>query len=167
MAHAQTNLYLLIAMLALAASSDAARRKIPNWITVAIALMGIASEWMSGGIRAASSGFLAAIAVGAFLAPFWMKKGIGGGDLKLAVAAAVWVGLPRLPQFFLASTFVGAVVALVCYGASGMESRASVRANLYALHAPTWPKAIKTPGKTVLVPYGIGFAVGALYALQS
>src|SRR6266568_3210139 len=166
MVHAQTHLFLLIAMLALAASSDVACRKIPNWITVAIAVTGLASQWMGGGVRAAAGGLVAGLAIGALLAPFWMKKGIGGGDLKLGVAAAVWVGLSQAPQYLLASSLVGAVVALLCYAASSVEARGSIRANLYALHAPTWPKATKTPGKTVLVPYGIGFAAGALYALH-
>jgi prepilin peptidase CpaA len=166
MVHSQTHVLLLVAMLALAASSDAARRKIPNWITVAIALTGVASQWMGGGVRAAAGGLLAGIVIGVFLAPFWMKRGIGGGDFKLGVAAAAWVGLSRLPHYLLVSALVGAAVALVCYAASSVESRASIRANLYALHAPAWPKATKTQGKPVLVPYGIGFAAGALYALQ-
>ncbi len=166
MVHAQTHLLMLTAMLALAASSDVARRKIPNWITVAIAVTGLASQWMGGGVRAAAGGLLAGIGIGAFLAPFWMKRGLGGGDLKLGVAAALWVGLSRLPHYLLASALVGAVVAVLCYAASSMEARGSIRANLYALHAPAWPKAARAPGKAVLVPYGVGFAVGALYALH-
>ncbi len=166
MAHAQGHLFLLTAMLALAAASDAARRKVPNWITVAIAVTGIASQWMGGGFRAAGGGLLAAIGVGAFLAPFWMKRGIGGGDLKLGAAAAAWIGLARLPHYMLASALVGAVVAAACYAASSVEARGSIRANLHALHAPAWPRAAEAPGKTVLVPYGVGFAVGALYALH-
>jgi prepilin peptidase CpaA len=166
MVHAQGHLVLLTAMLALAASSDAARRKIPNWITVAIAVTGLASQWMSGGFRAAGGSLLAGIGVGAFLLPFWMKRGIGGGDLKLGAAAAAWVGLSRLPHYMLASTLVGAIVAVACYAASSLEARGSIRANLQALHAPAWPRAAGGPGKMVLVPYGVGFAVGALYALH-
>ncbi len=166
MAHAQGHVFLLTAMLALAASSDAARRKIPNWITVAIAVTGLASQWMGGGLRAAGGGLLASIGVGLFLAPFWMKRGIGGGDLKLGVAAAAWVGLARLPHYMLASTLVSAIVAVGCYAASSIEARGSICANLYALHAPAWPRAARGPGKTVIVPYGVGFAVGALHALH-
>jgi prepilin peptidase CpaA len=166
MAHAQGHVFLLTAMLALAASSDAARRKIPNWLSVAIAVTGLASQWMGGGLRAAGGGLLAGIGVGLFLAPFWMKRGIGGGDLKLAVAAAVWVGLARLPHYMLASTLVSATVAVGCYAASSIEARGSIRANLYALHAPAWPRAARGPGKTLIVPYGVGFAAGALHALH-
>ncbi len=166
MVHAQGHLFLLTAMLALAASSDAARRKIPNWITVAIAITGLASQWIGGGVRAAGGGLLAGIVAGVFLAPFWMKMGIGGGDLKLGAATAAWVGLSRLPHYLLASTLVGAVVAIACYAASSIEARGSIRANLYAFHAPAWSKATGGPGKAVLVPYGVGFAVGALYALH-
>jgi prepilin peptidase CpaA len=159
-------MFVLTTLLALAASSDAARRKIPNWITVTIAITGLASRFTDGGVRPAASGLLGGIAIGALLALFWIKRGIGGGDLKLGMAAGVWVGLPRLPHYLFASTLVGAAIAVVCYAASSMEARGSIHANLYALHAPTWPKATNTPGKPVLVPYGIGFAVGALYALQ-
>jgi prepilin peptidase CpaA len=166
MVHQTTHLFVLTTMLALAASSDAARRTIPNWITVALAVLGLASQWMGGGVRAAAGGLLAGVAIGALLIPFWMKRGIGGGDLKLGVAAAVWLSIPRLPYYLLASTLVGAAVALICYAASSMEARGSIVANLYAFHAPAWPKAANTRGKPVLVPYGIGFAVGALYAVQ-
>ena len=166
MVHAQTHLFLLAATLALAAASDVSRRKIPNWITVAIAVTGLASQWMGGGVRGAASGALAGIGIAAVLAPFWMKEGIGGGDLKMGAAAAVWVGVARSPQYLLASTLAAAAVAVVCYLVSGTEARGSVRANLVALHVPTWPKASEAPGKAVLVPYGVGFAVGAFYALH-
>jgi prepilin peptidase CpaA len=166
MIHAQTHIFMLVAMLALAASSDAALRKIPNWITMAIAVTGLASQCVGGGIRAAASGLLAGTAIGLLLAPFWLRKGIGGGDLKLGVAAAMWVGLSRVSEYLLASALMGAALALVCYAASSVEARGSIRANLYALHAPAWRNATKTPGKPILVPYGVGFAAGALYALH-
>ncbi len=165
MAHVQPHFILFSTMLVLAASSDVARRKIPNWITVAIAVTGLASQWTSGGVRAAAGGVLAGIVIGALLVPLWLMKGLGGGDLKLGAATALWVGLSRIPHYLFASFLAGGILAVVCYSLSTMEARGSIRANLYALHAPAWRKAAGAPGRTVLVPYGVAFAVGALYAL--
>ncbi len=167
MAYTQTHLAVLALMLALASSSDVGLRKIPNWITVAIAAAGLVAQSAIGGPRAAAGGLLAGIAIGALLAPFWMKRVIGGGDLKLAVAAGIWVGLARSPRYLLASALAGGLLAIVCYALSSREAQASIRTNMYRLHAPSWPQALQKPGRTELVPYGVAFAAGALFALNS
>ncbi len=157
----------LAALLVAAALTDVAWRRISNWNTVAIAVAGVIAQWAAGGIGAAAGGMLAGIVIGALLAPFWIKRIIGGGDLKLAVAAGVWVGLARSPRYLLASALAGGLIAIVCYALSRRGLRAFIRANGYRLHASCWPRALQKPGRPVVVPYGVAFAAGALFTLSS
>lgn len=160
----QSHFALLTVLLALAASSDVARRKIPNWLTVGIALTGLASHLIVGGTSAAASGLLTGALVLALAFPFWMKRLIGGGDVKLAAGAGIWIGLSRCPRYLLASAVAGGMIALACYALSTSEARTSIRANMWRLHAPALPRAA---GGTVLVPYGAAFALGAIFALYT
>jgi prepilin peptidase CpaA len=165
MGYTHAQLAALGVLLAVGSSSDVGLHRIPNWLTVSVGIAGAASQWAVGGWQAAGSGALAGLAVGALLAPFWTKRLIGGGDLKLAAAAGVWVGLARSPRYLLASAIAGGAIALVCYALSGTSARASIRANLTRLHVPRWSRAAEAPGQKVLVPYGAAFAAGALFAL--
>lgn len=165
MVHEGHSLLLLTVLLAVAASLDVVRRRIPNAVAIAIAAAGIAAQLAGGGPRAAGSGVVAALGIGAVLAPFWLRGGIGGGDLKLGAAAAVWVGLPRAPHYLLASALAGAILAIACYALSSRAARASIRSNLRALHAPAWREAAASVESPRLVPYGLAFAAGAFYVL--
>jgi prepilin peptidase CpaA len=165
MGYSQSQLLLLTALLALAASSDAGLRKIPNWVTVATAVAGIACQGAVGGWHAAASGLLAGLAIFAVFFLLWSRRILGGGDLKLAVAAATWVGLRRAPQFLLAAAVAGGLIAAFCYLRAGMEARQAILANARRLHVPTWHAAAR-PAGAVLVPYGAAFAVGALFAIH-
>jgi prepilin peptidase CpaA len=149
----------------LAASWDIRARKIPNPLSVLIAGSGLASCLLAGGIRVALGGLAAGVTTLLLFTPFWLRRAIGGGDLKLAAACAIWVGLPGAPRYLFASCLAGGFLALVCYVLSSAEGRRSVQANVYGLHAPSWPKAAASPGKPLLVPYGVAFAAGALWVL--
>ena len=167
MAYTQTHLLLCAALLGVASSSGVGTRGIPNCITVSIAITGLAADAMAGGLHGAFSGLLAAMVVGGLLAPFWAKRIMRGGDVKLGAAAATWVGLSRSPHYLLASAVAGGIIVVVCYLLANTKARKRVRANVYQLHAPSWPEAAEGSGQPALVPYGVAFAAGALFALQS
>ena len=163
----QLHLVVLAPLLAIAAASDVGRRKIPNWLTVTVAVTGAAAQAFAGGPRAVGDALLAAIVVLALGIVFWAKRMLGGGDVKLAAAAATWVGLSRSPRYLIASALAGGLVATVCYLLSSSDRRFSIRANLYRLHAPQLPADVQSTSGVVLVPYGVAFAAGALFALYS
>jgi len=165
MSMGKAHLILFAALLLVAACFDVILRRIPNWITVAIAASGFASVLVGGGVKAALAGVGAAVGTGLLFVPLWMRRAMGGGDLKLAAACAVWVGLSRSPFYLFASCLAGGALAIICYALSSAEGRRSVRANVYGLHAPSWPRAATSPGKPRLVPYGAAFAAGAIWTV--
>jgi prepilin peptidase CpaA len=165
MDHVQPSLGLLTLMLGVASLCDVRARRIPNWIVVPIAVTGLLSQYMHGGLKAAAGGLLALAIVVTLLLVLWARRALGGGDLKLAAAAATWVGLASLPLYAATSCIVGGLVALYCYFESTATARQEIRANLSRFHAPTIAEARRTAGSPVLVPYGVAFAVGALVTL--
>ena len=157
---------LFAALLGVAAAWDIGRRRIPNGLTVGIAAAGLAAQIVSHGAGGALSGLAAAAIAGALLWPAWAGGALGGGDLKLAVAAGMWVGLSRLLPFGLASAIAGGVLAVVCYAASSREARRGMRRNL--VHAASGLRIeppLRSGDGRVSLPAGVAVAAGALFAV--
>jgi prepilin peptidase CpaA len=153
-------------LLAIAAVSDVVRHRIPNAVTVAVAATGLASVTLRGGWSGALSSSAGLVVVfGALVVP-WRRRAIGGGDLKLAAAAAAWVGLWGLWRYALASALALGAFALLSYLASSEAARREIRANLaLAGRGVSVPVEIGAGGGRVPVPAGAAFAVGALGAV--
>ncbi|ABC82600.1 prepilin peptidase [Anaeromyxobacter dehalogenans] len=152
-------------LLAVAAASDAAGRRISNRITVPLAVGGIAVQ-AAAGLAGAAGALVAVAAVGALLWVPWSRGWLGGGDWKLAVAAAPWVGLGSLASYLTTSAVAAGGLAAVAWVASGGAARRDIGANLRAAAAGR-PLSIpaRAAGDRVSVPAGAAFAVGALCAV--
>ncbi len=155
------------ALLVAAAVWDVARHRIPNAINVCLALAGLGARTYEGGASGALSGIAAGLLAGALLYPAWIRRAVGGGDLKLAVAAGLWVGLSGLGTYLLASAVAGGALAAGCYAASSREARREIRGNLLAIRLGISAPVTVSPGVTggrVPVPAGAAIAAGALAA---
>lgn len=158
--------YLAFAALAaLAAASDCATRRIPNWLSVPLLAGGVVAQALIGPSNALSA-LGAGLLVGLGLLPLWRTHRVGGGDLKLAVAAGAWVGLAALPRYLLASALAAGALALISYATSRADARLAIRANLGAVARGS---AIAPPlgavGGRAPVAAGAAFAVGAAWVL--
>jgi prepilin peptidase CpaA len=106
---------LSFAFLMLAAAwTDMARFTIPNWIPavmIAVWIVSSAPSWAGLGRRGAvSCGVRRLSGVGmALWAPGWL----GGGDVKLIAAGALWFGWPDALMFIVGRAASGGVLALV------------------------------------------------------
>ncbi|HEX9243684.1 MAG TPA: A24 family peptidase [Anaeromyxobacter sp.] len=156
---------MLAVLLGIAAAWDVRRRRIPNELTVSIAVAGLVARALASGAPGAASGLAAALVAGVVLWPAWARGALGGADLKLAVGAGTWVGLSRLVPFALASAVAAGVVGAICYAASSREARQAMRTNLVqaALGMRVAPP-LRSGGGRVSVPAGVAVAVGALFA---
>jgi prepilin peptidase CpaA len=157
---------------------DIAKRRIPNLCTGAAALLGVAAQLVDQGGWSLLSGLAAAVVSVALLYRPWMAGGIGGGDVKMAAAAAIWVGLGGLIRYALAVAAVGGVVALIMYALSRKAIRQEIRTNLtlaalqQSLPSVEVREVREAPidGKNESparpsVPYGLAIAAGAAFAL--
>lgn len=138
-------------------------RRIPNAVCAAIAVAGVGAQLWDVGVWSAVVGLGMGAATIALLFVFWQRGGIGGGDVKLAGAVAVWLAPRALPVFWLASALAGGAVAAVCWAASRGAARREIRANL-TLAALQQAIPTVSPGTAgrVSVPYAMAIALGAL-----
>ena len=147
-------LLLFPALMAFAAASDLFTMKIPNQVSLMLALGFLALAIASGMgahdimMHVAAGAAVLVITFGCF-AMGW----VGGGDAKVAAAAALWFGFAHLMNYLLyASLFGGALTLLL-------------------LQFRQWPLPVMFAGQPWLarlhdkqtgIPYGIALTIGAL-----
>jgi prepilin peptidase CpaA len=154
--------------LASAVVCDLRRRRIPNAIPGLVFLFGVGVQAYRSGAMAVGSGVAAAFILLFALFPAWRAGGIGGGDVKLAAATGVWVGLSKLIWFALAGAVAGGVVAAVSYALAPAAVRADVRANLVlaGLHGELPSPEVASHRKSkVSIPYALAISAGAAVAI--
>jgi prepilin peptidase CpaA len=157
---------LLGTLLFAAAWADVRGRRIRNAMTVSLFLCGAAVSLLD---PAAPRFFSSLAASGVVLVPLtlaWRLRLCGGGDAKLAAAAATWVGLSRLPLFAVATAVAGGALSITCYALSAASARRAMRVNLFAASGlgPSAVDSAPSAGR-ISVPYGAAVAAGALYAV--
>jgi prepilin peptidase CpaA len=110
-----------------AAVTDLWKFKVHNVLTLPLVLSGLLYHWLGEGLPG-----LAASVVGAtfgFLVffPFYLRGGIGGGDVKLMAAVGAWLGLPLTFFVFIVSSLAAGVYAVVLIIAHGSWRRTLVK----------------------------------------
>jgi prepilin peptidase CpaA len=147
-------LLLFPALMAFAAASDLFTMTIPNRVSLALALAFLVLAPLSGfGLHEMASHVGAGACVLAVAFVCFTRGWIGGGDAKVAAAAALWFGFGDLLNYLVyASLFGGALtVLLLLFRQWPLPYPLGGQAWLLRLHA-------RDSG----IPYGIALALGAL-----
>lgn len=123
---------------------------IPNWVSVTIvAAFGISALWFAMPFSDLWRHFLSAVIIFTFGVILFRYGAMGGGDVKLLTASALWVGLPgSLLLLLLVSVYGGVLTVIVM-----------VLHRLRRKQSGVPPKANKSEVK---VPYGVAVSCGAL-----
>lgn len=149
-----TYLPILGALLAVAAAADVGQRRVPNLVVAPLAAAGLGAQWASGGAGAAGSGLVAGVVVLAVLLLPWAKGLVGAGDVKLAAAAATWLGIGSVVPFLLFAGAAGVPVALAARVSHRLTLRRLAREGLADGAVPR-----------ETVPVAVAVALGALAVL--
>ena len=151
---AKAVLLLFPLLMAFAASSDLLTMRISNRVVVLlIAIFCAAAVIVDMPLQEFGMHVLAAVVVLLFAFSMFAMGWIGGGDAKIASAAALWLGLPDLLNYLLyASLFGGALTLLL------------LQFRQWPLPAAlgNTPWLVRLHGKEEDIPYGIALALGAL-----
>lgn len=136
--------FLAIALL-IAAFTDMRTRKIANWLNLAIAVTAPLFWWASGlslwpGVAMQLGLFFGVFAV---LTGLWALKTIGGGDVKLLAALALWI----TPGAFLKLIIIMALAGGFLTIAMGF-----------------W-HVVRRQKERLVIPYGVAIAVGGLWVI--
>jgi len=113
---------ILVGLFTLAAAAvDLWMRRVPNYLTVPAAVMGLAYHTLAPGgqgILFALAGF----AVGFFLLLMpWILGGGGMGDVKLLAALGTWLGPLMILVAFGGSTLIAAATAIVVLAGNTLQ----------------------------------------------
>lgn len=131
---------------------DLKKFEIPDTLSIVILLSAFAFGLATPGFdwlwHLAGLGLMFAVGLGLFAAG-WM----GGGDIKLLVATAMWTGLAGLPAFLVGVSIAGGVLALVLLG-----SRAGLKAAGVSFDRMPGPLRPGAP-----MPYALAIAGGAFW----
>jgi prepilin peptidase CpaA len=106
-------IWLILAFVGFAAFTDLRRRQIPNWVSAAICVCGVAAT--AFGLTAITWGSLASgMALGfVLIGPLYAVGGFGGGDLKLIIALGAVLGPWALLSVLAGMAISGGVLAAV------------------------------------------------------
>jgi prepilin peptidase CpaA len=110
-------------LLIVAALHDIGFRTVPNRISLALLLCGVALRLIDGGTHQLLYGLLCGGAV--FLVTYvcWRMRWMGGADVKLLTAAAIFVPPMLVPTMLLATSLAGGLIALVFLVGSRLAPR--------------------------------------------
>jgi prepilin peptidase CpaA len=157
---------LISAAILLAASlHDITARTVPNWMAIALLLLGLAQRGLAGSLP---SGLLAGFIIFAIAAFCWRRGWLGGGDVKLLAAASLVVPPVNVPGFICAVALAGGILATMYIAARRVITATAAPAALpghsadrgifrRALRAERW--RIRRGGP---LPYACAIAAGFL-----
>lgn len=147
-------LTVYVVALVMAGVSDFRTLRIPNWLTGALALAFPIAALAAGQPIDWLSHVGAGVAVFAVAAVLFAFRLMGGGDVKLLAATALWVGFGQLLPFLMLVALVGGVFALVCVLLRHPFVQMAILATLRRL--PVFAH------KNLPIPYGIPIAVAGV-----
>ena len=139
---------VLLLLLLAAAVQDGWRLRISDWISGLIVLFAFAALLLDGPVSGLWQNFLlfaAVLAVGTFM---FSRGWIGGGDIKLLAASALWFNLSDGWKLLVAIAIAGGIEALL----------------IVVIRRLPWSDDLR--GKALLltrggpIPYGIAIALG-------
>lgn len=141
-------------LMIIAGAGDALSMRIPNWLTLLIAVLFLPMALLTG-MPWDMIGIHALVGVLMFMAGFvFFALGLfGGGDAKLLAAAGLWLGWPDLMPFLVMTAFAGGALALCV----GIWSAINVTSEINDGSIFRRLGSIKPN-----VPYGYAFAIGAI-----
>ncbi|MCA9665371.1 MAG: prepilin peptidase [Myxococcales bacterium] len=135
----------LCAGLLIAAALDMRSRRVPNLLTVALLVGGLVARGALGGFGELAWGLGAALgAMIVLLVPF-AKGWLGGGDVKLFVALAAWLGPKAFVTALVAATLAGGVLAIAMLARRGRRAL-----------------SLREASRSGGVPYAVAIAIGGL-----
>jgi prepilin peptidase CpaA len=125
----------LLAVLSLAAAEDVRTRRIPNWLTLFLAVTGLLQSLTPHGTVSLSQSLAGLLVGGTLNLLFYLLNARGGGDVKLLAGAGAWLGALLVLEVFLAAAVVGMLLVLAQCAIQGklpqlLKNTAAVAASL-------------------------------------
>lgn len=156
----EISIFALPALMIVAAVSDCASYRIPNWLTALTAALFFPMAWATG-MPLAEFGWHIVTGVILFIAGYLLfaLRLFGGGDAKLMAAAGLWFGAPDSVSFLVMTAIAGGAVAVIF-------AAWSVISMFWDIHGGKTSQPLRERLRQFApkLPYGLALAVGAILA---
>jgi prepilin peptidase CpaA len=150
--------------LAAAVVIDVRTRRIPNWLTGAIAGAGFGLAFGGGGVTPANAALGVVLGL-VLMLPGHVIGATGAGDVKLMAAVGAFLGPSLEFRAFLYSALAGGVLALAVAVRRGMLADTVLGTSLLVTAPTTSREAIVSPARRNRFAYGPAIAAGTLITL--
>ena len=163
----QEDVWMLAALPAVIAGyTDWRFRRIPNWLTLPGALLGLALSSVAGGWTGARSSLLGLGLGLAVLLPFVLLRALGAGDWKLAGMLGAFLGPQRLIAVLFWSILVAGAMAVVLIVwkrrvLQTLRNMGRMLAAFLSFHLPGRDLTLENPG-ALKVPFGVAVAFAVI-----
>jgi prepilin peptidase CpaA len=150
--------------LAAAVVIDVRSRRIPNWLTGAIAGAGFGLAAGGGGVTPAQAalGLLAGLAL---MLPGHVIGATGAGDVKLMAAIGSFLGPALVLRAFLFSAVAGGALAIAVAMHRGLLAETLTNTGALVTAPAVMRGAVRSPGRANRFAYAPAIAAGTLFAL--
>jgi prepilin peptidase CpaA len=148
--------------------TDARSRRIPNYLTFGCALAGLGYQIGVHGLHGLAAGLLGMVLGFGMLVFFYIRGGMGAGDVKALAALGVWLGPWRTLLLFCYMAFSGVLLVIVVLWWRGLLWSQIKRPWIYLVNKlllrshPTTDRASAPASrlKTEPIPYAVAMAMG-------
>ena len=157
-------------VLAVLCWNDCRYRRLPNMLTLGLAVLGLIWRMVFGGPAGALDGLLGGLLCALFLLLPFLFGGAGGGDLKMMFAAGIFTGLRYSCAEMLFVSLTGLLLGLVML-IFGRVDPARLKHWLRSIFDWRYDRkagAAKLPAKSDekgRVPFGVAIAIGTIATL--
>ena len=150
----------------IAATTDLRTRRIPNWLSGSVLLLGAIYHAREGGWHGLENAVGGAICCAAIFFCFYLVGGMGAGDIKFIAAEGCMLGISHSIEFVMATAISGAVMAAVvqtrrCQLLSTLRNVQSLTAYHLERGLVPHPDLNLSNDQAARVPYALAIACGA------
>jgi prepilin peptidase CpaA len=165
----QVTCAVLVPGVLLASWIDYAQRRVPNWLNLALIIVGFGVQGMFFAGDGLLTGFLGMLTGFGLLIIPWLMHAMGAGDVKLMAAIGVWLGPALTFQSFLLGVVLGGVAGVIMIVVGGRVHLAA--ANMQIIFAKCMSSktlfsefgSVQSFGTTTQkLPYGVPLTAGTL-----
>jgi prepilin peptidase CpaA len=147
----------------LAGWTDLRSRRIPNWLTISGATVGVVANTVLGGSAGLKTSLLGLVLGLGLLLPFVLLRSLGAGDWKLAGALGAFTGPTVLIDLLIGSVFVAGLMALALVIYKGrmrqtLRNIGHILVSLVTFQLPSTRVSLDNPD-SLKVPYGVALAL--------
>jgi prepilin peptidase CpaA len=145
---------------------DARSRRIPNYLTLLAALSGLGFQFGAHGWAGLGQGLLGLCVGFALMIGFYLKGGMGAGDIKALAALGAWLGPLATLYLFMYMGLSGIpLIIFFLWRRGALKAKAlewwTLVVNRVLLRSqPAAPSPAPPPDRSVGLPYAVAMAMG-------